>query len=70
MTKVLKCSDVTPGCNAEIRGNSEAEVLKKAAGHAKSAHNMESTPSDMLAKIKSAIHDEGEAKSQKAGTSN
>jgi hypothetical protein len=31
---------------------------------------MESIPPDMLAKIKSAIHDEGEARSQKAGTSN
>jgi predicted small metal-binding protein len=34
MTKVLKCSDVTPGCNFEICGTSEDEVLKKADEHA------------------------------------
>ncbi len=39
MAKVLNCSDVTPGCNFEIRGNSEDEVLKKANEHAKTAHN-------------------------------
>jgi predicted small metal-binding protein len=41
MTKVLKCSDVNPGCNIEIRGNSEDEVPKKAAEHAKTAQNMQ-----------------------------
>jgi predicted small metal-binding protein len=70
MSKVLKCADVSPGCDTEIRGESEHDVLRKAAEHAKTAHQMESIPPDMLSKIKSAIHDEGEAKSQKAGTSN
>jgi len=68
MTKVLKCGDVTPGCNVELRGNSEDEVLKKAAEHAKAAHNMQNIPPDMMSKVKGAIHDEGEARSQKAGT--
>ena len=40
MAKVLKCSDLNPGCNFEARGNSEDEVLKKAAEHSKTAHNM------------------------------
>jgi predicted small metal-binding protein len=40
MRKVLKCSDVKPGCDFEIRGNSEDEVMKKAAEHAKTVHNM------------------------------
>jgi hypothetical protein len=31
---------------------------------------MESIPPDMLSKIKGAIHDEGEARAQKAGTAN
>jgi predicted small metal-binding protein len=42
MGKVLKCGDVVPGCNAEITGDSEHDVLRKAAEHAKTAHNMES----------------------------
>jgi predicted small metal-binding protein len=66
MTKVLKCSDVTPGCNFEIRGNSEDEVLKKANEHAKTAHNMQNMPPDVLSKARAAIHDEVEA-SKKAG---
>lgn len=70
MSKILKCADVAAGCNAEIRGESEHDVLRKAAEHAKTAHNMESISSDMLSKIKSAIHDEGEARSQKAGAAN
>jgi predicted small metal-binding protein len=67
MTKVLKCSDVTPGCNFEIRGNSEDEVLKKAAWHAKSAHNMQSMSPDVLSGVRSAIHDEGGTATKKAG---
>ena len=35
MTKVLKCNDLNPGCTFEARGNSDEDVLKKAAEHAK-----------------------------------
>jgi predicted small metal-binding protein len=68
MSKVLKCSDVNPGCNHEIRCDSEHDVLRKAAEHAKTAHQMESIPPDVLSKVKGAIRDEGEARAQKAGT--
>ena len=70
MAKVLKCGDVVPGCNAEIKGDSEHDVLRKAAEHAKTAHHMDSIPPDVLSKVKGAIHDEGDAKSQKAASSN
>jgi predicted small metal-binding protein len=69
MAKVLKCGDVNPGCNAEIRGDSEHEVLRKAAEHAKTVHHMESIPPEVLSKVKTAIHDEGESRAQKAGSS-
>ena len=55
MTKVLKCGDVVPGCNFEMRGNSEDEVLKKANEHAKSAHNMHNMSPEVLNKIRAAI---------------
>ena len=67
ITKVLKCSDVTPGCNFEIRGESEDEVLKKADEHAKTAHNMENMTPDVLSKVRSAIHDEGGTATKKVG---
>lgn len=66
MTKVLKCGDVTPGCNFEMRGNSEDEVLKQADQHAKTAHNMQTMPPEVLNKVRAAIHDEGQA-AKKAG---
>ena len=69
MTKVLKCGDVVPGCKAEIKGDSEHDVLRKAADHARTEHHMESIPPETLSKVKAAIHDEGSSKSQKAGSS-
>jgi predicted small metal-binding protein len=70
MGKVLKCGDVVPGFNAEMRGDSEHDVLRKTAEHAKTAHNMDSIPPEVLSKVKGAIHDEGDARTQKAGSSN
>jgi predicted small metal-binding protein len=67
MTKVLKCGDVVPGCKAEIKADSEHEVLRRAAEHARTAHNMDRIPPEVLSKVKSAIHDEGDSKAQKAG---
>lgn len=69
MAKVLKCGDVVPGCKAEIKADSEHEVLRQAGEHARTARNMDSIPPEVLSKVKSAIHDEGDAKSQKAGSS-
>ena len=69
MGKVLKCGDVVPGCKEEIKGDSEHDVLRKAAEHAKTAHHMESIPPDVLSKVKGAIHDQGEQRTQKAGSS-
>jgi len=69
MAKVLKCGDINPGCNFEIKADSEHDVLRKAAEHAKIAHNMENIPPEVLSKVKGAIHDEGESRTQKAGSS-
>jgi predicted small metal-binding protein len=59
--KVLQCSDVNPGCSFEARGNSEEEVLKQAAEHAKTAHNLRQIPAEVLSKIRRAIRSQGEA---------
>ena len=53
----------------EIKGDSEHDVLRKAAEHAKRAHHMDSIPPEVLSKVKGAIHDGGEARTQKAGSS-
>jgi predicted small metal-binding protein len=61
MTKVLKCGDVVPRCKEEIKGDSEHDVLRKAAEHAKTAHHMDSIPPDVLSKVKGAVHDGDDA---------
>ncbi|HEX4164786.1 MAG TPA: DUF1059 domain-containing protein [Bryobacteraceae bacterium] len=58
MSKVMKCGDVVPGCDYVARGKNEEEVLAKAAEHAKKDHGMDSIPADVVAKVKSAVHDE------------
>jgi predicted small metal-binding protein len=68
MAKVLKCSDLMPGCSFEARGNSEDEVLKVAAEHAKTAHNLTEITPELQSKVRSAIHDE--ERGQTAGSSN
>ena len=67
--KGSECGDVVPGCKEEIKGDSEHDVLRKAAEHAKTVHNMDSIPPDVLSKVKGAIHDQGEPRTQKAGSS-
>jgi predicted small metal-binding protein len=64
MGKVLKCGDVVPGCDFEMTGSSEEEILQKAAQHAKTDHGMDSIPPDVLDSVRAAIHDEDEARAQ------
>ncbi len=55
MPKVLKCGDIVPGCNAVVEGRDDAEVMKKAAEHAKTAHGMATMAPDVANKVKAAI---------------
>jgi predicted small metal-binding protein len=68
MATVLKCNDLNPGCSFEARGNTDEDVLKKTAEHAKTAHKMKEIPPAVLDKARSAIRDEAKAKGKKAGT--
>jgi predicted small metal-binding protein len=67
MATVLKCNDLNPGCSFEARGNTDEDVLKKTAEHAKTAHKMKEIPPAVLDKARSAIRDEAKAKGKKAG---
>jgi len=59
MGKLLRCRDVGVGCDFEVRGKDEAEILRKAAEHAKGCHTgVQLTPA-IQAKIRAAIKDEG-----------
>lgn len=51
MTKVVDCGKVNPasGCGHVIEADTEEELLRKAAEHAKQGHGMEPTPELMSA---------------------
>jgi predicted small metal-binding protein len=59
MGKIVECAKVDPssGCKHVIRGNTEEEVLKNAAEHAKQHGIREVTP-ELKSKVKAAIRDE------------
>lgn len=55
--KVLRCKDVGFDCPAEIRAESEDEVLRQAAQHAQELHNLKVTP-ELTEQVKSQINEE------------
>lgn len=58
MRKVLECGAIVPGCNYVARGDSEDDVMMKAAEHARSVHGVERMSDDLRAKVRAAIHEE------------
>lgn len=57
MAKQLKCGDLMPGCDFVAKGATEAEVMAKAAEHAKQAHGIQQVTPDLAQKVKGAIKD-------------
>jgi predicted small metal-binding protein len=58
MAKVLRCKDVGVDCDFEVRAATEEEVLKKAAEHAQTVHNMKEMTKEVVDKVRAAIRDE------------
>lgn len=56
--KQVECAKVDPssGCQEVIRGKDEAEVMTKAAEHAKQ-HGLRDVTPEMQAKVRAAIHE-------------
>jgi len=55
MTKSISCADVGTNCNWSTTAETEEELMKKVAEHAKEEHKgMEVTP-ELVEKIKSKI---------------
>ena len=55
MAKVLRCGELFPGCSIEARGETEEEILKQAAEHARRDHGVGQIDAATLAKVKAAI---------------
>ncbi len=58
MAKILKCAELVSGCNAVFRGETEDEIIKQAAEHSKSAHNVPEMPKSLRKKLHRLIRDE------------
>jgi predicted small metal-binding protein len=51
----LKCGDVVPGCPAEINADSEDEVMRQAAVHARDAHGLTELDDATISAVRGAI---------------
>ena len=58
MTKVFYCKDVGFDCEGVIRAETEEEVLKQVAEHARTVHGMEEIPEEVVAKVRAGIREE------------
>jgi len=57
MSKVLNCGELFPGCAVQAKGETEEEILKQAAEHARRDHGVTQIDAATLAKVKAAIQD-------------
>ncbi len=55
--KELRCKDAGQNCNFVVRGKTEEEVMKSAAEHGRTAHNMREVPKEMASKMRSLIRE-------------
>lgn len=58
MSKVLNCRDVGFDCEGVIRADSEDEVMRQAAEHARDAHGLDQITPEVAEQIRSQIRDE------------
>jgi predicted small metal-binding protein len=55
MGKTLSCGEVVPGCGFKASAETEEELLKRVAEHAKAAHGVEEITPELAAKVRAAI---------------
>jgi predicted small metal-binding protein len=58
MTLVVRCADVTGDCSGVVRGETEHDILKGVAQHAKEVHGLDSVPPELASKAKASMHEE------------
>ena len=58
MAKVVRCRDIGMDCDFEARAETVPDLLQKCAEHAKTDHNMQEIPAELVAKVTAAIQDE------------
>lgn len=51
----FECTNVVPGCEGKVSGESKDDVVQKAAQHAADAHGMAELPVEIVEKVKASI---------------
>ena len=58
MAKTMSCRDVGFDCGFVAKGETEEDILRQAAVHARSVHNINEITPEIAEKVKSTIRDE------------
>ena len=58
MTKIMRCNAIFPGCEAEVRADSEEQVLREVADHARTVHGIDQVDEGTIKKVRAAIRSE------------
>lgn len=59
MPMELRCGELMPGCKTVVEGKDEAEVMARAAEHAKNAHALDQITPELAGQVRSAIKEKG-----------
>jgi predicted small metal-binding protein len=57
MTRVLHCADAGFECDKTLEGETDDEVMAKAADHAREEHGMDQIDEETGAKLRTLIHE-------------
>jgi len=55
MTKIMRCNAIFPGCSAEVRAETEEEVLRHVTEHARTVHGVKQVDEGTVQKVRAAI---------------
>ena len=55
MAYEFECTNVFPGCEGKVTGDTKDEVLMAAAAHAADAHGVDELPDEVVATVQAAI---------------
>lgn len=58
MAKVIYCRDAGVDCDFVARGETEEELFRNAAEHARTDHGLDEIPEDLKVKMRSLIREE------------
>ncbi|MFZ0212905.1 MAG: DUF1059 domain-containing protein [Candidatus Acidiferrales bacterium] len=58
MPKTLRCTDVIPGCDFVARGETDEEVIARAAEHVRAKHHLRAITPEIFKQIRASVYEE------------